>query len=59
MQTIPDRTFQFAVRIIKLCHHLEETGSVARTISRQLLHSGTSIGANFQERQAGQSKIEN
>ena len=58
MQTIPDRTFQFAIRIVKLCQHLEETGSVARTISRQLLRSGTSIGANVQEGQAGQSKAD-
>jgi len=55
---ISDRTFQFAVRIVKLCQHLEETGSVARTIGRQLLRSGTSIGANVQEGQAGQSKAE-
>ncbi len=49
MQSIPDRTFQFAVRIIKLCQHLEESGGVGRTIGRQLLRSGTSIGANVQE----------
>jgi four helix bundle protein len=58
MQPIPDRTFQFAIRIVKLCQHLEETGSVARTISKQLLRSGTSIGANVQEGQAGQSKAD-
>lgn len=58
MQPIPDRTFQFAIRIVKLCQHLEETGSVARTIGRQLLRSGTSIGANVQEGQAGQSKAD-
>jgi four helix bundle protein len=55
---ISDRTFQFAIRIIKLCQHLEETGSVARTISKQLLRSGTSISANVQEGQAGQSKAD-
>jgi len=55
MQSIPDRTFQFAVRIVKLCQHLEESGGVARTIGKQLLRSGTSIGANVQEGQAGQS----
>ena len=58
MQTVPDRTFQFAVRIIKLCQHLEESGGVARTIGKQLLRSGTSIGANVQEGQAGQSKAD-
>ena len=58
MQTVPDRTFQFAVRIVKLCQHLEESGGVARTIGKQLLRSGTSIGANVQEGQAGQSKAD-
>ena len=58
MQSVPDRTFQFAVRIVKLCQHLEESGGVARTISKQLLRSGTSIGANVQEGQAGQSKAD-
>jgi four helix bundle protein len=55
MQTIPDRTFQFAIRIVKLCQHLEESSGVARTIGKQLLRSGTSIGANVQ---AGQSKAD-
>ena len=58
MQSIPDRTFQFAVGIVKLCQHLEEAGGVARTIGKQLLRSGTSIGANVQEGQAGQSKAD-
>ena len=58
MQSVPDRTFQFAVRIVKLCQHLEELGGVARTIGKQLLRSGTSIGANVQEGQAGQSKAD-
>ncbi len=58
MQSIPDRTFQFAIRMVKLCQHLEESSGVARTIGKQLLRSGTSIGANVQEGQAGQSKAD-
>ncbi|GBO53889.1 hypothetical protein APA_1837 [Pseudanabaena sp. lw0831] len=58
MQPIPDRTFQFAIRIVKLYQHLEESSGVARTIGKQLLRSGTSIGANVQEGQAGQSKAD-
>ena len=46
---IKDRTFQFAIRIVKLCQHPEESGGVARTIVKQLLRAGTSIGANVQE----------
>lgn len=53
---ITERTFDFAVRIVRLCQHLDERHGVGRTISRQLLRSGTSIGANVEEAQAGQSK---
>ena len=52
---IPDRTFDFAVRIVKLCEHLDERPGVKRTLANQLLRSGTSIGANVAEGQAAQS----
>ncbi|BAB73048.1 four helix bundle protein [Anabaena sp. FACHB-709] len=54
-KAITDRTFEFATRIINLCKVLDETSGVARTISKQLLRSGTSIGANVEESQAAQS----
>jgi four helix bundle protein len=55
---ITQRTFDFAVRIVQLSQHLDESPGVARTISRQLLHAGTSIGANVEEAQAGQSRAD-
>lgn len=55
---ITDRTFKFAVRVIRLCQYLEKQGSVSRTLANQLLRSGTSIGANTEEAQAGQSKAD-
>jgi len=55
---ITDRTFEFAVRIIRLCQYLEKQDSVSRTLANQLLRSGTSIGANTEEAQAGQSKAD-
>ena len=55
---ITDRTFEFAVRIIRLCQYLEKQGKVSRTLANQLLRSGTSIGANTEETQAGQSKAD-
>lgn len=58
MKDIRERTFDFALRIIKLCHELEEEGGVGRTLGWQLLRSGTSIGANLEEAQAGQSKLD-
>ncbi len=56
MRDIRERTFDFAVRIVKLCQHLDEKPGVGRTLGKQLLRSGTSIGANIEEAQAGQSK---
>ena len=58
MTDIRQRAFHFALRIIKLCKQLEEEPGVARTLSWQLLRSGTSIGANLEEAQAGQSKLD-
>ena len=53
-----ERTFGFAVRIVRLCRSLEERPGVGRTLGRQLLRSGTSIGANAEEAQAGQSRAD-
>lgn len=56
-QNICERTFNFAIRIIKLCQVLEQkSGGIEKTLSKQLLRSGTSIGANAEETQAAQSK---
>lgn len=54
--SIVDRSFEFAVRIVKLCRFLEKQDRVSRTLANQLLRSGTSVGANIEEAQAGQSK---
>lgn len=53
---LPERTFAFALRIIEVCRYLDELPGVGRTLAKQLLRSGTSIGANVEEGQAGQSK---
>jgi four helix bundle protein len=55
---IRERTFSFAVEIVKLCQQIEKESSVFRTLGRQLLRSGTSIGANVEEAQAGQSRAD-
>ncbi|MBD6620790.1 four helix bundle protein [Komarekiella sp. 'clone 1'] len=52
---IADRTKAFAVRIIKACSFLDEKPGVCRTLSKQLLRSGTSIGANVHESRSAQS----
>ena len=55
---ICDRAFAFAVRIFKLCDALFERGPVSRFLASQLMRSGTSIGANAEEAQDGQSKAD-
>ncbi len=44
-KAITDRTFEFAIRIVKLCQVLNESSGVAETLSKQLIKSGTSIEA--------------
>jgi four helix bundle protein len=53
---IQERSFQFACRIVKLHQYLYKRGATEREISRQVIRSGTSIGANLEEADAGQSK---
>ena len=56
-QTVERKSFLFAVRIVKLCKHLRSTKN-EYTLSKQLLRSGTSIGANIAEAQQAQSKAD-
>ncbi|MBD2308613.1 four helix bundle protein [Chroococcidiopsis sp. FACHB-1243] len=52
---ITEKTQKFAIRVIKACSFLDEKPGVCRTLSKQLLRSGTSIGANVREAQSAQS----
>jgi four helix bundle protein len=53
-----ERTFAFATRIVCLCRELDKSPGVNRTLCNQLLRSGTSIGANVEEGQCGQSRAD-
>ncbi len=57
MNVVQSKSFQFAVRSVKLCQHLQQTRR-EYTLSKQLLRSGTSIGANVAEAQQAQSKAD-
>ncbi len=46
---IRERAFAFLVRIIKVSQYLERRSDVGRSLSLQLLRSGTSVGANLEE----------
>lgn len=45
---IVDKTFDFSVRIIRLCDYVRDARR-EYILTRQLLRSGTSIGANVEE----------
>lgn len=51
------RTFDFALRIVRLVEALPDSG-VCRTLGNQLLRSGTSIGANARAAKRGRSRAE-
>jgi four helix bundle protein len=55
---IPTRAFEFGVRIIRLCRYLDAKPGTSRTLASQLLRSGTSVGANVEEGQAGHSRAD-
>ena len=52
---IVDKSYSFALKIVKVCRSLVGEYN-AQVLARQLLKSGTSIGANIHEAVRGQSK---
>lgn len=58
MRDLKERSFEFSVRIVRLCQKLDEMRGVSRTLANQLLRSGTSIGANIEEAHGSQSKAD-
>ena len=52
---IKERTFKFSLRIITLCRVLPNN-EVNRVLIRQVLRSGTSIGANIEEATGAHTK---
>ena len=54
---IGERTITYSLRIIKLYREVRKD-CVGAILARQLLRSGTSIGANVHEAQGGQSKAD-
>ena len=53
---VKDKSFKFALSVIELYKMLKVEGEFI--ISKQLLRSGTSIGANIEEGLHGQSKLD-
>ena len=52
-----DKALAFAIRVVRLYKYLNEEKR-EHVMSKQLLRSGTSIGANISESQAGESSMD-
>lgn len=57
-EPIMERSFRFAVEIVKLGVQLERHGNVGRVLASQLLRAGTAIGSQVEEAQAAESKAD-
>ncbi len=56
-QDMSERTTEFALRMVKMFTALPKTEE-ARTLGKQVLRSGTSIGANYSEARRARSTAE-
>ena len=56
-QTVERKSFLFAVRIVKLCKHLNASEN-EYVLIKQLLRAGTSVGANIAEAEQAQSRAD-
>jgi four helix bundle protein len=52
------RTKEFALRVIRMYSKLPRNDAVAQVLGKQVLRSGTSVGANYREASRGRSKAE-
>ncbi|MCF6207661.1 MAG: four helix bundle protein [Sulfurovum sp.] len=57
MSILADKSYQFAIRIVKLSRYLQNEKK-EYVLSKQLLRSGTAIGALISEAQYAQSKAD-
>src|ERR1035438_2627438 len=57
-QDLKPRTKEFALRVICMCSKLPKNDTVAQVLGKQVLRSGTSVGANYREASRARSKAE-
>lgn len=57
-QDLKPRTKAFALRIIRMYTTLARSDTVAQILGKQVLRSGTSVGANYREAKRSRSKAE-
>ena len=57
-QDLKPRTKAFALRVIRMYANLPKSDTVAQVLGKQVLRSGTSVGANYREASRGRTKAE-
>jgi four helix bundle protein len=57
-QDLKLRTKAFALRVIRVYSKLPRSDTAAQVLGRQVLRSGTSVGANYREASRARSKAE-
>ena len=57
-QNLKPRTKMFALRVIKMFSKLPKNDTVAQVLGKQVLRSGTAVGANYREASRARSKPE-
>jgi four helix bundle protein len=57
-RNIVERTFEFAVEIVKFADKISKRSWIGKKLASQILDSGTSIGANVEEAQAAESRAD-
>jgi four helix bundle protein len=55
---IRERAFEFSVSLLRFCRQLDQNDFAMRAIIRQLVRAATSIGANLEEAQAGETRAD-
>jgi four helix bundle protein len=58
MQDLKPGTKAFALRVIRLYSTVEKNNAVTQVLGKQVLRSGTSVGANYRETSHAPSKAE-
>ena len=53
---LEDRLERFSIKVIALCKSINNKDYISMTIAKQLIRSATSIGANYMEANASESK---
>src|SRR5882757_832458 len=57
-EDLKPRTKAFALRVVRMYSTLPKNDTVAQVLGKQVLRSGTSVGANYREASRGRSKAE-